>query len=132
MGSRPNWSEIERELRAAERAAEQQRRAQCAAVVKRWNEMVKGLRNPGHWPSIGVAVTAGFPFLDVLCPGCQQVKQIDLRTLDRHRETRLDALIPALSCRSCQPHPPFARIRALSEQAWVSPNAPVSMPSRRT
>jgi hypothetical protein len=40
--------------------------------------------------------------------GCRQVKQVDFRTLDRHPESKLEALIPSLSCRDC------------SHSCWVS------------
>ena len=59
---------------------------------------------------IGVALAARYNFLDVFCPGCRQVKPVDLRTLKRHERTTLHGLIPSLSCRNCQPHPPFARL----------------------
>jgi hypothetical protein len=60
------------------------------------------------------------------------MKQIDLRKLDRHPQTTLYRLIPALSCRSCQPSPPFAPIVKLSQHEWQSENAPAYMPKRRT
>jgi hypothetical protein len=37
-----------------------------------------------------------------------------LRTLDRHRDDAITSLIPALSCRSCRPHAPFAELVKLS------------------
>jgi hypothetical protein len=40
------------------------------------------------------------------------IQAIDLRGLDRHRDTTLTGLIPALSCRSCRPHAPFAETPA--------------------
>jgi hypothetical protein len=39
---------------------------------------------------------------------------IDLRTLDRHHDAAVTSLIPALSCRSCRPHAPFAELVRLS------------------
>jgi hypothetical protein len=39
----------------------------------------------------------------------------DLRTLDWHRGAAMTALIPALSCRSCRPHAPFAELVCLSK-----------------
>jgi hypothetical protein len=58
------------------------------------------------------------------------MKQIDLRKLDRHSQTTLYGLIPALSCRGCQPAPPFAQIVKLSQHQWASPSAPAFMPKR--
>jgi len=39
---------------------------------------------------------------------------VDLRTLDRHLWSALTSLIPALSCRACRPHAPFAELVRLS------------------
>jgi hypothetical protein len=41
------------------------------------------------------------------CPACRTTLDIDLRTLDRHRDAAVTSLIPSLSCRSCRPHAPF-------------------------
>ena len=38
-----------------------------------------------------------------------------LPTLDRHPDAAVSSLIPALSCRSCRPHPPFAELVRLSK-----------------
>ena len=73
---------------------------------------------------------AEFYWLDVWCPGFRQMKQIDLRKLDRHSQTTLFGLIPSLSCQSCQPSPPFAQLIRLSQYAWESPNKPAYMPKR--
>jgi hypothetical protein len=131
MGNRPSDKDIERREREAEIAAAETHRALCVEAVTRWNgEMRKG-RRPRHAPMIGVALEARFHFLDVYCPGCRQTKQIDLRELDRHPQTTLDNLIPSLSCRNCQPNPPFARLVTLAQRAWESPNKPFTVERRR-
>ena len=56
------------------------------------------------------------------CPGCRKVKQVDLRKVHRHPQTRLYGLIPSLSCQDCRPSPPFARLLHLSKYEWGSPN----------
>jgi hypothetical protein len=60
------------------------------------------------------AVTARYWFLWVRCPACRTIQAVDLRTLDRHRDAAVTNLIPALSCRSCRPHAPFAELVKLS------------------
>jgi hypothetical protein len=74
---------------------------------------------------IGVLVAAKFYFLDVWCPGRRQVKQIDLRALDRHPQTTLHD--PMVSCQSCQPSPRLAQLKKLAQ---YSPNAPAYIPKR--
>jgi hypothetical protein len=53
----------------------------------------------------------------VLCPGCQTVGTVDLRTLDYDQDAPISALIPKLSCRRCCPDPPFACIVGLRRGA---------------
>jgi hypothetical protein len=130
MGSRPDWDDIERELREADKAAAESRRLKCVAVVRRWKDMVSARRSPGHSPTIGTAIEARFYFLDVLCPGCRQVKQIDLRTLDRHPQTRLENIVPKLSCQACRPRGPMARIVGIAEHKWETGNRPAYIPKR--
>jgi|SRR6516225_1780738 hypothetical protein len=57
---------------------------------------------------------AGYWFLWVRCPACHTVSAIDLRGLDRHPDAAVTSLIPALSCRSCRPNAPFAKLVRLS------------------
>ena len=45
-------------------------------------------------PTIGAAIRAGRPWLSCVCPGCGVVGQIDLRTIDRHRDASVESLIP--------------------------------------
>jgi hypothetical protein len=42
-------------------------------------------------------------------------RDIDLRALDRHRDGAVTSLIPLLSCRSCRPNAPFAKLVRLSK-----------------
>lgn len=46
---------------------------------------------------------------------CRTMRDIDLRTLDRHRDAAITSLIPSLSCRSCQSRAPFAELVRLSK-----------------
>ena len=78
-------------------------------------------------PAIGAAVTARYRFLWMRCPTCRTTTSIDLRTLDRHPDATVTSLIPALSCRSCRPHAPFAELvrfskRSIADELNVSRN----------
>jgi hypothetical protein len=68
-------------------------------------------------PTIGVAVRARYWFWWVRCPACPTINAIDLRTLDRHHDTAVTSLIPALSCSSCRPNAPFAKLGRLSRKS---------------
>jgi hypothetical protein len=120
MGVRPSDKDIERESRQVEKAHEESYRALAVHAVTRWNGLMErsaSRRKPDWSPMVGVAIVARFYFLDAYCPGCRQLKQIDLRKLDRHERTTLYGLIPLLSCQNCQPNPPFGPAReALAAQ----------------
>ena len=133
MGMRPSDNDIDREIRDAEAYADAASGALAVNAVTKWNKaMERGAarHKPGWSPMVGVAIAARFYFLDAFCPGCRQIKQVDLRTLDRHDRTTLHGLIPLLSCKNCQPHPPFARLVRLSQYEWQSANRPAYMPKR--
>ncbi len=65
-------------------------------------------------PTVGAAIAARHWFLWVRCPACRTTNAIDLRMRDRHPDAAVTSLIPALSCRSCQPNAPFAELLRLS------------------
>lgn len=133
MGMRPSDSDIDRENHEARRKAEAANRALAEDIIKEWNRLMErsaARHKPGWSPTVSVAIAAGFPFLDAFCPGCRQIKQVDLRKLDRHERTTLHGLIPHLSCRNCQPHSPFARLVKLSRGEWMTPYAPAYFPKR--
>ena len=129
MGMRPGDKDLEQEDRAARRQHEAAEHKLCVAAVTEWNRLMERRHKPGWSPMIGVALAAKFHFLDVWCPGCRQLKQFDLRKLERHPQTRLYGLIPKLSCTSCQPSPPFAQLIRLTQHEWASPNKRVHAPA---
>jgi hypothetical protein len=96
MGMRPSDNDIDHEIRDAEKYADTAHRALCGEAVTKWNKLMErsAARHKPDWsPMVGVAIAARFYFLDVFCPGCRQIKQVDLRKLDRHERTTLHALI---------------------------------------
>jgi hypothetical protein len=83
-------------------------------LIAAWNKR-QAKRMPMLFsPTIGAAITARYWFLWVRCPACRTINAIDLRRLDRHRDTAVTSLIPALSCRSCRPNAPLAELVRLS------------------
>jgi hypothetical protein len=100
---------------AAERPSDPQVLADAEAVIAAWNER-QARRMPLLFaPTIGAALTARHHFLGVYCPACRNTRDIDLRTLDRHRDAAVTSLIPLMSCRSCRPYAPFAELVRLSK-----------------
>jgi len=98
------------------------RRATDADVLKdpegligAWNERQAERMPMIFSPTIGAALAARYWFLWVRCSACRSTTSIDLRCLDRHPDAAVTSLIPALSCRSCRPHAPFAELVRLSK-----------------
>jgi hypothetical protein len=42
---------------------------------------------------VGAAIVAGYPWLTFICPGCQQIGEIDLRSLDRHPNAPIESSV---------------------------------------
>jgi hypothetical protein len=131
----PNRRAMERERAAALRAEAARRQTEARPeielarkVVGIWESRVaRGARLWFH-PTIGAAVAAGRPWLRFYCPGCGQAGEVDLRRLDRHSGATLESLVPALSCRRCAPHPPFARLSGLRAPALWERADPAALP----
>src|ERR1700730_16606527 len=99
---------------ASRRATDAQVFAGAERLIRSWNE-----RHARRMPMLFAPTTAApqrsqHHFLLVYCPACRTTRDIDLRTLDRHRDAAVTSLIPALSCRSCRPNAPFAELLRLS------------------
>jgi hypothetical protein len=90
----------------SDKAAREARR-----VVGIWNARHAANRDLWLYPTIGAAIAAECPWLRFHCPACRQIAEVDLRKLDRHRDGKIESLIPALSCRPCRP---FAKLLGLA------------------
>jgi hypothetical protein len=121
MGFNRRRLEDERRHEAEQRAARRralnpQVRADALRFVTEWNER-QAQRAPLLFsPTIGAASAAQHWWLWVRCPACT-TKALDLRRLDRYPNTMITGLIPALSCRNCRPHAPFAELLKLSPRS---------------
>ncbi len=99
---------------ASRRATEMQILEDAERLIAAWNEC-QAKRMPMLFsPTIGATIVARYCFLWVRCPACRTINAVDRRTLDRHRDAAVTSLIPALSCRSCRPNAPFAKVVRLS------------------
>jgi hypothetical protein len=83
-------------------------------IVAMWNGRRAKGRELWFHLRIGAAIAAGRPWLTFLCPGCQQIGEIDLRRLDRHPHATIESLVLSIDCRRCQPNPPFVKLLGLS------------------
>jgi hypothetical protein len=100
---------------AARRAADSQVLVDAERLITAWNKRQARRMPLLFTPTVGTALKARHHFLWVYRPACRTTRDIDLRTLDRHRDAAITSLIPSLSCRSCRPHAPFAELVRLSE-----------------
>jgi hypothetical protein len=99
---------------SARRASDAQVLEDAEQLIVAWNDR-QAQRMPLLFaPTIGAALASRHHFLWVYCPACRTRWDIDLRTLDQHRDAAITSLIASLSCRSCRPHTPFAELVRLS------------------
>ena len=99
------------------RATEAQILEDASRLVAAWNERQDKRMPMLFSPTIGCALKARHWLLWVRCPACRTTQSVDLRTLDQHPFAALTSLIPALSCRSCRPHAPFAELVCLNDRS---------------
>ncbi len=87
--------------------------ADARAVVDKWNADIERRkesqfgyadrkRYPQFSPHIGAALRASKPWLRVLCMACQQVGDVDLRTIVRPSDTPVAEIYDALHCLRCR------------------------------
>jgi hypothetical protein len=81
---------------AKRRVADAGARAEAKAIIERWNEQLAASRDMLWTPTIGAALIAGTPWLDVFCPGCGSSRAIDLRKVDRHPLASVATLVLGL------------------------------------
>jgi hypothetical protein len=110
----PSWKQAARNHEMAVNAARTARQARCVEMCRLWNERVRGGGDADPSPLLGTALTAGFRWLQVLCPNCRTVGEVDLAVLDRHPETPIYGLVPSLSCRGCPDAKSMPRLVGLS------------------
>ena len=117
--SRRKWEKMTRAERAAveaARAADHRIAARARKVVEIWNARSELF----FYPTMRAAITAGCPWLDYMCLACRRIGEIDLRQVDRHPDASISSLIQELSCRSCRPNPPFAKLIRLKSRSAQS------------
>jgi hypothetical protein len=80
------------------RAADQAARDEAVRVVEKWKAEVASGGLILWSPTIQAATMADMPWLDVYCPGCNTIRTIDIRTIDRHPLASLVSLVLGLRC----------------------------------
>jgi hypothetical protein len=78
MSNRPTDKDLENAAHQTEKHHDAAHRALAVEAVNRWNGFMRSVGGAGYSPQVGVAIAARFYFLDVYCPGCRQVKPVDL------------------------------------------------------
>lgn len=96
-------------------------RTEARAIVERWNAEARSREYPLWSPSIRCALVAGYPWLEIGCPGCGTSRSIDLRDLDRHPEASIASLLIGLKCSWCRGRAPMPRLLGLYEWPYVVP-----------
>jgi hypothetical protein len=109
-----DWKQAARDRDIAVKPGESARQARCVETCLEWNERLRAGEDPDSSPLLATALTAGFRWLQVQCPNCRSVGEVDLAGLDRHPKTSIYGLVPSLSCRGCQNARSMPRLLGLS------------------
>jgi hypothetical protein len=75
---------------AARRAADARVLMDAEGLITAWNERQARRMPLLFTPTIGAALVSRRHFLWVYCPACRTMRDVDLRTLDRHRDAARD------------------------------------------
>lgn len=92
-------------------------------VIAAWNVRALRRETADFFPTFAAALTAGYSRLTYLCPACQRLGQVDLRSFAdaHHPRAPISAIIPKLSCQWCCPNPPLAVLIELASPAAPTP-----------
>jgi hypothetical protein len=58
--------------------------------------------SPTEIPAFPMRFAAGLPWLAFYCPGCTVIGSVDLRTLDRHQDSAMSALLASCTLRQAR------------------------------
>jgi hypothetical protein len=83
-----------------------------------WNAALAAGWRTIFYPSVETALATGCHWLHVVCPACHQMGEVDLRIIDIHPNASIGAVVRAMSCKRCSPHPPFARPLGATRRSW--------------
>jgi hypothetical protein len=122
--------EMEPELYREMMAAPRREVAHAQRLVWLWNKRAARGRPTSFYPTFATAKAAGRQILQVFCPGCRTIGEVDLRAHDFHAAAPISALIPKLSCRRCSPNPPLAVLIALAEHKTLGQRRWIPAPRR--
>ena len=84
-----------------------------ARIIERWNRVIAAGKDVWWSPTIRAAIVAGTPWLDVHCAGCDTIRALDIRALDRHPLASVGSLVLGLKCSWCPGSAPMPRIVGL-------------------
>lgn len=91
--------------------------AQCREAIDTWNQMIDIWRLEEPSPYVGVALAAGFRWLDLYCRACRQITTVDIERLNLHPQTRLANVTLRWRCScGCGADGPPGRIRCIKDQ----------------
>ena len=89
-------------VRAATERAKEARKEADRLAVEAWNKRMLGFRGPAQpSPTLGDALNAGFPYLEVRCLGCDTHQTVALDVIRRPKTTPIHELERYMRCKDC-------------------------------
>jgi hypothetical protein len=73
-------------------------------IVRQFNARLSASKNKsaGFWPTIGAALDARHPWVEVLCESCQTIGALDLRMKPRSLQAPLTVILDDVRCPLCE------------------------------
>lgn len=122
LSQRAKTSRVEGEkmLRSAQQKLQEADRLRCEA----WNAIMFCGGPSVDSPTIAAAINGGFPLLLVCCNRCDAQRRVDLRKVQRPRDSDVHLMEAALFCESCS----TGRRRQRAHILWLDREPETSKP----
>lgn len=89
-------------IRASAEKAKEARRVADVLACQAWNYRMLGYKGPAQpSPTLGDALNAGYPYLEVRCLGCDTHQTVALDTVRRPKATPVHEFERYLRCKDC-------------------------------
>jgi hypothetical protein len=89
-------------VRAAAERARDARRVADRLACEAWNKRMLGFQGPAQpSPTLGDAINAGYPYLEVKCLGCNTHQTVALDIVRRPKATPVHELERYMRCKDC-------------------------------
>jgi hypothetical protein len=73
-------------------------------IVRYFNARLSTSKSAGFWPTIGTALAAKHPWVEVLCESCGMIADVDIRMKPRDPQASVRVILRDVKCPRCNSH----------------------------